>query len=82
MEQTKATAVEGAAARGVWRAPYDLDGYPVFIAIDSRGRRVAEVVMFRGLVPSRVKKTLSDILDTVDPRYQLRLVSSKSPKRR
>ena len=82
MEQTKATAVEGAATRGVWRAPYDQDGYPVFIAVDSRGRRVAEVVMLRGLVPSRVKKTLSDILDTVDPRFQLRLVISETPKGR
>lgn len=65
----------GDAVRGVWRAPYQQDGYPVIIAIDSRGRRVASVVLMRGLSPSRVRKTLADVLDAVDPRFALQLVT-------
>jgi hypothetical protein len=59
--------------RGIWRALYDQDGYPVIIAVDSRGRKVAEIVLMRGLNPSDVRRTLTEILDAVDPKILLRL---------
>lgn len=65
--------------RGIWRAPYQRDGYPVIIAVDSRGRRVAEVVLCRGVTPSRVKRFLTEVLDSADPRVRLKLVTSPSP---
>lgn len=66
--------------RGIWRAPYLQDGYPVIVATDSTGRRVGEIVMVRGLSPSRVRRMLTEILDSADPKIPaLRLVKQKSP---
>jgi hypothetical protein len=45
----------------------------VIIAVDSRGRKVAEIVLMRGLNPSDVRRTLTEILDAVDPKILLRL---------
>ena len=58
---------EGVPGRGVWRAPYLVDGYPVAIAVDSRGRRVASIVLVRGLGHSWAKETLEMALDLADP---------------
>ena len=32
--------------RGVWRAPFLRDGYPVAIAVDSQGREVASITLY------------------------------------
>lgn len=73
-EGTAVKTSSGIAARGVWRAPHLQDGYPVIIAVDTRGRRIASIVLARGLTPSRVRRMLQDVLDSVDPVYHLQLV--------
>lgn len=77
-ESTATQQQSSSATRGVWRAPYLQDGYPVIIAVDSRGRNVGTIVMIRGLSPSRVRRMLTELLDAVDPRFQLRLVKDTS----
>jgi len=67
---------QGIVTRGVWRAPYRQDGCPVIIAVDSEGRRIAAVVLRRGLVPGRVKRTLTEFREAVDPAHGLRLVKA------
>jgi hypothetical protein len=62
---------EERSIRGIWRAPYLQDGYPVIIAVDSQGRRIGEVVMVRGMSPSRVRFMLTELLDAADPRPRL-----------
>lgn len=71
---------ESRPIRGIWRAPYLQDGYPVIFATDSTGRRISEVVMVRGMSPSRVRRMLTELLDAADPKIPaLRLVTPKSP---
>lgn len=65
--------------RGIWRAPYLQDGYPVIIATDSTGRRIGEVVMVRGLSPSRVRRMLTDILDAADPKIPALRLMKQAP---
>lgn len=64
--------------RGMWRASSLRDGYPVVELIDSKGRKVADVALFRGIDPSKVRRFFNDILESSDPSQpRLRLVTKK-----
>jgi hypothetical protein len=54
--------------RGVHRAPYlDRDGHPILFAVDSRGRRIAEISIEPGEDPRAVAAVLYRLLDQEDP---------------
>jgi len=57
-----------ASSRGIFRAQYVIDGYPVIVAVDSNGAKVAEVVMRRGMQPSVVRALLTQLLNEADPK--------------
>lgn len=72
---------EWVESRGIYRAPHLRDGAPLIIAIDSRSRLVAGIALHRGLSPSGVRRTLTEILDAVDPVYP-RLHCEEAPAAR
>jgi hypothetical protein len=56
------------AKRGVWVAPYLIDGHQVVIAVASKGHIVASVVLHPRLVAAEIERYLAHLLETVDPR--------------
>ena len=66
--------------RGVYRAPYRIDGCPVLYAVTSAGERLKKIVVLRpGVSEERAVRWFEEILDRVDPRPQLRLVPDQPP---
>lgn len=64
------------ASRGVYSLPWtDRDGAMVLVAVDARGRRVAEAVVFHTIQPEAIAATLWEVLNQVDPPHRLQLVS-------
>jgi hypothetical protein len=80
MESVRAS--EGLAGRGVWEAPYLVDGYPALIAVDSRGVARKHAKLLSGASYARVKAALEALLDRIDPVPQLALVRDGSAARR
>jgi hypothetical protein len=53
--------------RGVWVAPYLIDGHQVVIAVTGDGCCVASVVLHPRLVAAEIERYLAHLLETVDP---------------
>ena len=79
----ESTAALAPLPRGIYRAPYLIDGCPVLLAVTSRGERLKRVVVLRaGVSESRATEWLETVLDRLDPpRPALRLVSAPEPRR-
>jgi hypothetical protein len=75
-------AAESILERGVYRAPYLVDGVEVLIAVDSRGVARKHVKLKAGVSESRATDWLRGLLDRVDPLPQLRLVRDDPPSRK
>lgn len=57
-----------ALSRGVWTAPYlSQSGHPLLIAVDQRGRYVAQAQVFRSDDEADVAEMLWRVLDERDP---------------
>lgn len=56
-----------APSRGMSKAPYERDGYPVAELTDSQKRCIASVTLVRGVDPSRVRAMFAELLDMVEP---------------
>lgn len=65
--------------RGVWEAPYRVDGVRVLIAVDRFGNARKHVKLTAKVDPIRAADWLSQLLDRIDPLPELRLV--KPPER-
>ena len=64
--------------RGVYRAPYRIDGCPVLYAVTSAGERFKKIIVLReGVSEERAVRWFEELLDRVDPRPQLQLVTDK-----
>ena len=61
--------------RGVYRAPYSIDGFPVLYAVTSQGERLKKIIVLRaGVSEERAVAWFEELLDRVDPpRPALRL---------
>jgi hypothetical protein len=53
--------------RGVWRAPYLVDGHPALIIVDSFGVVRKHVKIVAGVDPIRAADWLAELLDRIDP---------------
>ncbi len=75
MERQAATAKKSDfVARGVWRAPFLVDGSEAAIAVDSMKPQVGIVVLHPGVNRAEAKAMLTKVLDMVEPIPQLRIV--------
>jgi len=68
------TAVRPLLDRGVWKAPYLLNGREVLQAIDRHGNCVRRVRLSLGVDEEVARAWLEGYLEHVDPLPQLRLV--------
>lgn len=55
------------STRGMSKAPYQRDGYPVAELTDSTDRCIASVTLVRGIDPSRVRAMFRELLEMADP---------------
>jgi hypothetical protein len=69
-------------ARGVYRAPYLVDGVEVLVAIDSRGSARKHVKLRAGVDELRAKEWLEDLLDRIDPLPKIELVRESPAEER
>lgn len=76
--QSKAAADE-ILGRGVYKAPYLVDGVEVLIAIDARGAARKHLKLRPGVSEHRATAWLREWLDRIDPRPTLKLVTSAPP---
>lgn len=68
----------GAVPRGVWRAPYERNGWPVAIAVTSRRQCVGEVVLAPGVNRLAARRFLEQLLEQCDDaKPQLSLVDAR-----
>ncbi|NUO65332.1 MAG: hypothetical protein HOQ12_01840 [Gemmatimonadaceae bacterium] len=76
-------AVRETLERGVYRAPYQMNGCGVLFAVTSRGERLQKIVVLRpGVSEARAMRWLEEVLDRVDPpRPPLRLLPPTPPPR-
>lgn len=65
--QRATSAAEQLLERGVYRAPYLVDGSEVLIAIDSRGVARKHVKLRDGVNEARATEWLRGLLDRLDP---------------
>lgn len=71
--------------RGVYEAPYLVQGHPALIAVDSKGVARKHVKLLPGASYDRVKLALEELLDRIDPKPKLELVRDRpatNPRRR
>lgn len=68
--------------RGVLRARWTIDGYPVLYALKANGDRLKKIVVLReGVSEERAYRWLNELLDRLDPpRPQLHLVKPPTPR--
>lgn len=67
-------AKEGIASRGVYEAPYLVQGHAALIAVDSKGVARKHAKLLPGASYDRVKLALEQLLDRIDPVTKLELV--------
>jgi hypothetical protein len=76
------SAVEGwLFDRGVWRAPYLVEGYPALIAVDSFGVVRKHVKVVAGVDPIRAADWMLELLDRIDPPRGPKLVRDEPAAR-
>jgi len=68
--------------RGVYLAPYLVQGFEVLIAVDSRGVARKHVKLRRGVSEPRATAWLRAFLDRVDPVPRLQLVREDPPSKK
>lgn len=67
-------ADDGDLARGVWEAPYKVEGVRVLIAVDRFGNVRKHAKLTPNVDPLRAADHLRELLDRIDPAPLLRLV--------
>lgn len=75
------SAVRSLLTRGVWRAAYLVDGFPVLHAITRRGYCIKRVVLREEVDEVRAIAWLEQLLDREDPEPSLRLVKTEPAAR-
>jgi hypothetical protein len=66
-------------ARGIWKAPYLVDGFEVLVAIDSRSAARKHLKLRPGVSEERAAAWLEQLLDRIDPVMKLELVNPSTP---
>jgi hypothetical protein len=67
MHDSNAPRSAAHSTRGMSKAPYQRDGYPVAELTDSKKRCIASVTLVRGIDPSRVRAIFRELLEMADP---------------
>jgi hypothetical protein len=68
------------SSRGMSKAPYQRDGYPVAELTDSKDRCIASITLVRGIDPSYVRAVFQQMLEMADPvRPRIQLVRDPHP---
>jgi hypothetical protein len=67
MHDSNAPRPADRSTRGMSKAPYQRDGYPVAELTDSKKRCIASITLVRGIDPSRVRAIFRELLEMADP---------------
>jgi hypothetical protein len=67
MHDSNAPRPAARSTRGMSKAPYQRDGYPVAELTDSKARCIASITLVRGIDPSRVRAIFRELLEMADP---------------
>lgn len=67
--------------RGVYSAPYQIDGCEVLYGVTSAGQRTKKIIVLRpGVAKARAVRWFEELLDRIDPpRPPLKLVTAPPP---